>query len=80
MKDFLLFRRMVAPTLVQVIFWLLMLWVLYGAILNFIHHNIGIGLQMLIGGPIVFRLGAELVLVLFRIYENLTSINEKIKS
>lgn len=78
MKDFLLFRRMITPQLVQIVFWCAMLWLLYGVVLNLRLHNIGIAIQLLILGPICFRLAAELFLVLFRIYDNVVDINKKL--
>ena len=90
MGDFLAFRKMITPTVIQVIFWLgvvgcviMGLSVLsQGETLAFVAPGVSptlIAILILVLGPLVIRIYCELLMVLFRIYESLRNI-EVIKS
>lgn len=80
MKDFLVFRHMLTPFLVQIIFWLGVLACIVTGVVNIAHDQVWKGLQILIGGPIAVRIMCEFVILFFRINETLTEIkNEKQK-
>ncbi len=88
-KDFLAFRRMVTPIIIQVIFWIGVVGVILGGIVGFfsmlitgISHGeampilgalIGVPLMTIVGLLLV-RLYTELLIVIFRINETLTDI------
>jgi len=78
MKDFLVFRRMVTPILIQIIYWIATVMVILSG-LSMVSSNedtavrIG-GLMVLILGPLVVRILAELSMLLFRMNETLTEI------
>ena len=74
MKDFFLFRRMLIPYLVQVVFWLGVLACIGLGISDFFSGDIIRGLGTLIIGPILVRMACEYVVVLFRINDTLTEI------
>ena len=75
MKDFLLFRRMLSPIIIQLIFWVLMVLLIVGGIRElFVPQHLWKGIQVLVLGPLVARLACELLLVFFRIDETLGDI------
>lgn len=78
MIDFLLFRRMLTPILIQIIFWLAILAVVITGISNLIKGDIFLGFQVLILGPILTRIVCELFILFFRMNETLTDIEHKL--
>ena len=83
MKDFLVFRRMVTPILIQIIYWIATVIAILGGLVMLIAgddigQRIG-GLFVLILGPLVVRIYAEISMLLFRMNETLTEIKDSIK-
>ncbi len=79
MKDFLLFRKMIAPILIQIAFWVAVIVFIYTGILDLIYQsNWLLSLEILILGPIVARLVCEVLLLLFRINERVSAIAEQL--
>jgi len=83
LMDLLLFRRMIAPYLIIVMFWLGMALAIFGSLAAIVFGIIGgaSGLPMALGGlvflfvgPISVRLSCEILIVVFRINETLTDI------
>ncbi|MDF3055092.1 MAG: uncharacterized protein K0Q74_999 [Gammaproteobacteria bacterium] len=74
MKDFLLFKRMLIPYLVQVVFWLGFLACLLTGGVDLSKGFILRGIGTMIVGPILVRMLCEYVVVLFRINDTLTEI------
>lgn len=72
--DFLLFKRMLIPYLIQILFWLAVIAAVVAGIFNLFHGLIWQGLMEILLGPIVLRLVAEYIIVLFRINETLLDI------
>ena len=79
MLDFLFFRKMLTPILIQALFWLGILLCLVGGIYNLTHHAVIHGLQILILGPILVRIFCEILIVFFRINETLTEIKNSVQ-
>lgn len=88
MMEFLSFRRMLIPYLVQVLFWCgtavciflaVMIWAgktgspEVGGV-QFSSRFVG-GLAMLVGGPLVLRIWCEVAVVFFRMNETLTEMS-----
>jgi hypothetical protein len=77
MEDFFAFRKMITPTIIQIIFWIgVVLSVLFGLGIMF-QGSLGafiVGLSYVIAGPIVVRIYCELIILLFRIYDVLNDI------
>lgn len=71
MGEFLRFRRMVTPVLIQLLFWLGVLAVVVGGVVTIVTDNVLIGVAVLVLGPIAVRVYAELLIVLFRIHSAL---------
>jgi hypothetical protein len=84
MGDFLAFRKMITPAVIQIVFWL--------GVIFCISAGLGIiaagdtlaaatpvsptvvGILVIVLGPLLVRVYCELLMVLFRIYESLRSI------
>ncbi len=79
MKDFLCFRRMLTPFLIQVIFWLGVIGCLGTGIYDMAHKDWLAGLQIFFLGPIMVRIAAELFILFFRINETLTDIKNEVR-
>jgi hypothetical protein len=78
MTDFLSFKRMLTPAFIQVIFWLGVAFCVIGGIWMitnaFMPGQELMGVLLLLLGPIVVRVNCEIIIILFRINENLTEI------
>lgn len=74
MSEFLSFRSMVTPAVIQIIFWLVVLGNVVAAIGLFAKHHPGLGLLVLIGGPLLTRIYCELLIIIFRMHETLKTI------
>ena len=76
--DFLTFRRMITPILVQIVYWIATLAVVVAGLAGLIVGDDAagrlVGLLTLIIGPLVVRIYAEILLVIFRMNETLTEI------
>ncbi|HZZ82228.1 MAG TPA: DUF4282 domain-containing protein [Gemmataceae bacterium] len=90
--DFLLFRKMVGPWVLLILYWLVVVLCLLGGIAIIIFALIAVrqvpglltagsilyGLAIMILGPIVYRVAFELAITIFRIYETLVEIRDKL--
>jgi len=87
MGDFLAFRKMVTPAIIQVIFWIGVVVCVVaglGAIVGGSALPTGMGggggvlsgFLILVFGPILVRVYCELLIVLFRIYDSLSAIQK----
>ena len=83
-KDYLKFNKMITPVFIQVLFWVFAaLFVIFGLIV-FIAGAAGnsfvgavAGIVFIILGPICTRVGAEMVIIYFKIYDAVRTIAEK---
>ncbi len=78
MEDFLTFRRMITPILIQIVYWIATVAVILAGLAGLIGGfgdigRIG-GFFLLILGPIGVRIYAELLMLMFRMNETLTEI------
>lgn len=77
MKDFLLFRKMISPWLIQVLFWFAILIFVYTAIIDLLHKESYLLIfEVLILGPLITRVICELFIVFFRVNDNLVDIKQ----
>ena len=74
MRDFLAFRRMLSPIIVQIAFWVGAITAVSLGIYDIITDQVINGIILIILGPIVVRLACEWVILIFRINETLTEI------
>ena len=82
MGDFLRFETMITPALIQILFWILSIVAIVFGVLALIfgpsdeHQNLAVGLAFIILGPIVLRIYAEVLIVVFRINDHLRHIDQ----
>ncbi len=86
--DFLMFRRMVAPYLIVIMFWLMLIGVVVSSlgmiVVGFSAGTSGIpialgGVASLVIGPLGVRLWCEVLIVIFRIHETLGDIHNDMR-
>ncbi len=96
MLDFLTFRRMITPIIIQVLFWIGVVVVIGAGCIAIAASLAGIrapgtgqetsggaiigGIALILFGPIVLRIYAEVLMVLFRINETLTDVCNRLVS
>ena len=76
-KSFLTFRKMIAPILIQILFWVWLTVNLIGSIYWMTQGGwfVLFGFLLLIFGSLAVRLWCELLIVIFRMYESLREIS-----
>lgn len=88
MNDFLCFKRMITPVIIQILFWIgVVVCVILGltAIVGGANASRGGGAMILGGlfwillGPIVVRIYCELLIVIFTINDTLTDVRNLLK-
>lgn len=73
MQEYLTFRRMITPVFIQVIFWILVAIVVIIGIVRLADEPLA-GLAIIVFGPLAIRIYAEILIVMFRINDNLADI------
>jgi hypothetical protein len=87
MRDFLAFRTMVTPVIIQIIFWVGVLvciiaglvYIGFGVSRAASGANVGKGILLLVLGPLLVRVYCEILIIFFRINETLTEIKHAIE-
>lgn len=74
MKDFLTFRHMLMPLLIQILFWVGIILTIVTGVIDLFRGHVANGLSLIFLGPIMVRLACELTILFFRINETLTDI------
>ena len=80
MRDFLAFRTMITPVVIQILFWVgVALCIIFGIGYILVGSRYGAagpfyGLMLIIFGPLVVRIYCEILIIFFRINETLTEI------
>lgn len=76
-KDLFFFDRMLTPSIITVVYWLLLLSVLVSGLGVMFTQSFFAGLGIVIGGIIGVRIWCELLIVLFKIHQNLRTLADK---
>ena len=75
MKDFLCFRTMITPIVVQILFW----WAVVASVALGIYHIVqmhyGYAIEIILLGPLAARILAELLLVVFGMHRSLLNLD-----
>lgn len=80
MWNYLCFRKMLMPFIVQFVFWTLSaLCIAAGIYIIIVRHNIIYGIAIALVSPLVIRLGCEIIMVFFRIYQTLQNIEKNLE-
>lgn len=74
MNDYLLFRKMITPVIIQILFWVGIAGIIIAA---FMSGHVLKGLGIIIFGPLVLRVYCELLMVMFRIHSSVEAIAER---
>ncbi len=89
MNDYLNFKKMITPLIIQILFWIsVVVVVIMGLIMIYQGANarygggsmIFSGLLMILIGPIVVRVYCELLIVIFSINDTLTNVKNLLKN
>ena len=78
MEDFLKFKKMVTPVVIQILFWIGIVACVLGGLLTMRNSAIQ-GLLVLLLGPLGVRIYCELLIVLFSINDTLTEMKNLLK-
>lgn len=83
-SDFLSFRKMLTPVIIQIIFWIGAILCVVGGIVGIVVSAVNNNAMMvlysilsMILGPLLVRIYCELLIVIFRINDTLTEMNKK---
>lgn len=80
MRDVLFFDSMLTPKIITLVYWLLLIVVLFSGIGMMIAGGFGsfiMGLFTLLAGAVGARIWCELLIVLFKINENMKKVADK---
>lgn len=79
MKDFLTFKKMITPIIIQVLFWIAVVVVVIFGFYTMFATSFFQGLLMVILGPVVYRILFEMMIVMFKMNDTLTDIKNNTK-
>lgn len=74
MKDIFFFDSMITPKIITFVYWLMLVGILVSGLGMMFGGSFLGGLGMIVGGAIGTRIWCELLIVLFKIHENLQSL------
>jgi len=72
--EFITFRKMITPVIIQVIFWLGVIVCVIGGLGSLLGGRALYGLGLIVLGPILVRIECELLILLFRIHDAVQDI------
>lgn len=76
--DILLFKTMLAPVVIQLVFWSLTVLTTISAIVTIFNGSILRGLWILVFGPLSIRFACEMAMLMFSINDKLAEINKNV--
>lgn len=65
---------MITPALIQVIFWIAVVGIVIAGVVAISNGSTGSGLALIVFGPLGVRIYAEILMVIFRIHDNVFAI------
>lgn len=74
MSEYLTFRRMITPVFIQVIFWIAVAAIVIAGIVQISNGHAGAGILLISLGPLGARIYAEILIVIFRINDNVAGM------
>jgi len=77
MNDYLTFDKFITPVIIQILFWLGLATVVILGLLAIVNGGAVQGLFLILLGPIIWRVYMELLLVMFKIREELYLIRKQ---
>lgn len=76
-KDLFFFDRMLTPNIITVVYWLLLVSLLISGVSMMVLNSFLGGLGIIVVGAIGLRIWCELLIVIFKIHQNLKVVAEK---
>ena len=76
MNEYLTFRRMITPVFIQVIFWIAAVLIVIVGLVALANGEPG-GILIILLGPLAARIYAEILIVIFRINDNVAAIRHR---
>ena len=73
-QDYLFFRKMLTPLIIQIVFWIGVVVTFVGGIVAMFTTGFLQGLLTAILGPVIVRIWTELIIVMFKINDSLSDI------
>jgi len=83
MKNIFYFNAMLTPKIITIVYWLLLLFAVVSGVVSmfgyggFTFGKFLMGLVIIIGGGVGARIWCELLIVLFKIHENIKKMADK---
>lgn len=77
MKDLLFFNAMLTPKILTIVYWVLLVSVVLSGLYTLFMVSFFAGIATIVGGAIGVRIWCELLIVIFKIHENLRRIADK---
>lgn len=77
MNEILTFEKLITPMIIQILFWIVLVVIVLSALGTMFTQSFLAGLGILVLGPIFWRVYCEIMLVLFRINDNLRTIRDR---
>jgi hypothetical protein len=65
--EYLTFQKLITPVIIQILFWIAVVFVILAGIVAIAQGSAGQGLALIILGPVAARVYAELLIVIFNI-------------
>ena len=82
MKNIFYLNEMLTPKIITIVYWLLLLFAVVSGVISMFGGGFGfgkflMGLVIIIGGGVGARIWCELLIVLFKIHENIKKMADK---
>ncbi len=74
MNDYVTFRRMITPVIIQIVFWITAVVFVIAGFALLADDKTGQGLLLILLGPLGARIYAEILIVIFKINDNVSAI------
>lgn len=75
MNEFLAFRKMITPVIIQIVFWIGVVACLIGGLISLGQGDVA-GIFVMLIGPVVVRIYCELIIVAFRLLDTMQKIEQ----
>ena len=79
MNEFLAFRKMITPVIIQIVFWIGVVACLIGGLISLGQGDVA-GIFVMLIGPVVVRIYCELIIVAFRLLDTMQKIEKNTAS
>ena len=74
MKELFVFDAMLTPKIITFVYWLCLVLVVISGLTTMFSGSFLLGIGMIVGGSVLSRIYCELMIVLFKIHENIKKL------